>query len=197
MCVVVAIAFVGAMRFKNDTTYTKSTVINYSTDKPNESKPDKNNYKWKGVSTEPKYIDLPTIKSGGFIQNVGIDQNNKIAVPNNIHIAGWFKQSKLPGDKGLSILDGHVTGRVNNGIFKNLINVKDGDSFTVEFGDGTRKNFRTVKKIDVPENEAKNVLFSQEPSIVNQLNLITCSGEFNSQTRSYPNRLIVISELQQ
>ena len=169
-------------------------VLTYSTDKPEETKPKKETYKWQGQPTDPKFITLPTIKADGFIQKVGVDQNKQIAVPNNIHVAGWFNQSVLPGEKGLSIIDGHVTGRVNNGIFKDLDKLKDGDTFKIEFGNGTSKDFKVVKKVDVLVKDAAGVLFSQEPGIERQLNLITCSGVFDKKSQSYPNRLIVITQ---
>ncbi len=109
-------------------------------------------------------------------------------------MAGWFNQSVLPGEKGLSIIDGHVTGRVNNGIFKDLEKLKDGDTFKIEFGNGTSKDFKVVKKVDVLVKDAAGVLFSQEPGIERQLNLITCSGVFDKKSQSYPNRLIVITQ---
>ena len=169
-------------------------VLTYSTDKPEETKPKKETYKWQGQLTDPKFITLPTINADGFIQKVGVDQNKQIAVPNNIHVAGWFNQSVLPGEKGLSIIDGHVTGRVNKGIFKDLEKLKDGDTFKIEFGNGTSKDFKVVKKVDVLVKDAAGVLFSQEPGIERQLNLITCSGVFDKKSQSYPNRLIVITQ---
>ncbi len=169
-------------------------VLTYSTDKPEETKPKKETYRWQGQPTDPKLITLSTINTEGFIQKVGVDQNKQIAVPNNIHVAGWFNQSVLPGEKGLSIIDGHVTGRVNNGIFKDLEKLKDGDTFKIEFGNGTSKDFKVVKKVDVLVKDAAGVLFSQEPGIERQLNLITCSGVFDKKSQSYPNRLIVITQ---
>lgn len=171
-----------------------SNVVTYSTDKPDENKPDKNSYEWQGKQTDPKFITMPTINTEGFIQNVGVDQNKQIAVPSNIHVAGWFNQTVLPGEKGLSIIDGHVTGRVNNGIFKDLSNLNDGDNFTIELGNGSKKEFKTVKKVDTLVKDSASVLFSQEPAIERQVNLITCSGVFDRKSQSYPNRLIVIAE---
>lgn len=171
-----------------------SNVVTYSTDKPDENKPDKNSYEWQGKQTDPKFITMPTINTEGFIQNVGVDQNKQIAVPSNIHVAGWFNQTVLPGEKGLSIIDGHVTGRVNNGIFKDLSNLNDGDNFTIELGNGSKKEFKTVKKVDTLVKDSASVLFSQEPGIERQVNLITCSGVFDRKSQSYPNRLIVIAE---
>ncbi len=185
---------VGYVLLKPDKKSAATDVVTYSTDSPDEEKPNKDTYKWQGQPTDPKFITMPTINGEGFIQKVGVDQNKQIAVPGNVHVAGWFNQTVLPGEKGLSIIDGHVTGRVNNGIFKDLDKLKDGDQFKIEYGNGTSKDFKVVKSVDVKVDSAASVLFSQEPSIERQVNLITCSGKFDRATQRYPNRLIVIAQ---
>ncbi len=172
----------------------KNEVITYSPDKPDETKPDKDTYKWFGNDDDPKYITLPSIKAEGFLRKVGVDQNKQVATPDNINMAGWFVDTVRPGQKGNSIIDGHVSGWVNNGIFKDLIKMKAGDIYTVEFGNGDKKEFKVKEVKDVPVADAASVLFSQDPEITNQLSLITCGGKFNRSTNQYENRVIVISQ---
>lgn len=170
-------------------------VVTHSTNEPSEEKPDKNTYKWQGQPSDPKYITLPTIKSEGFVQKAGVDQNNEIAVPNNIHMAAWFVDSESPGQPGLSVIDGHVNGRVNNGIFKDLNQLKKDDEFTVELGNGEIKKYRVMENVTVPTKDAVSVLFSQNPKVKSQLNLITCGGTFDKKTQKYDKRVIVSGEL--
>lgn len=179
---------------RKQVTQKKNEVITYSPDKPDETKPDKNTYQWYGNPEDPKYITLPTIKAEGFLRKVGVDQNKQVATPDNIHMAGWFVETVRPGQKGNSIIDGHVSGWVNNGIFKDLIKMKPGDVYTVEFGSGDKKQFKVKEVKDVPVADAASILFSQDPEITSQLSLITCGGKFNRSTNQYENRVIVISE---
>ena len=173
----------------------QSGTVTFSTDKPDEKKPDKNTYKWNGTPKDPKFIRIPKISVDGFLQNVGVDQNNAIAVPNNIHVAGWFNQSVSPGQNGLSIIDGHVDGRVvKEGVFSQISKLVAGDSFTIEFGDGSVKNFTVKKNVSVLTQDAAAVLFSQEPGIAKQLNLISCIGTYISKSKTYDHRQIVIAE---
>lgn len=175
---------------------TPDKTIAYSTNSPSEKKPNKNTYKWVGSPDEPKYITLPTINAGGFVQKVGVDQNNQIAVPDNTHMAGWFSDSVKPGSQGLSIIDGHVSGRINSdGIFRDLVKLKIGDKFDVELGNGKKLNYKVTQIVQVPTKNAPSVLFSQDPKSKSQLNLITCGGKFNLQTKQYDDRIIVYSEL--
>jgi sortase A len=171
-----------------------AATITYSTDTPDETKP-KKEYQWRGGANDPRLINLPTIQTEGFIQNVGVDQNKQIAVPNNIHLAGWFVDSVQPGQTGLSIIDGHVDGRKNDGIFKHLAGLKENDEYTIEMGDGRLKRYRVKTTVTVATKDAAGILFSQDPKIKSQLNLVTCGGSFDRQSRQYDKRIIVSSEL--
>ena len=176
---------------------TNTDTVIFSTAKPSEIKPDKNTYQWKGVANDPKLIIMPTIGAEGFIQKVGTDQNKQIAVPNNIHLAGWFTDSVRPGDKGLSILDGHVDGvNTKEGVFGKIAKLAVNDLFEVELGEGKKLGYKVIDVATVDEDKAAAVLFSQNPKIVSQLNMITCGGKFNRATHSYDKRVIVSAELQ-
>ena len=173
---------------------TKAAVITHSTDTPSEVKPGKD-YTWTGGPQDPKKIIIPKLKVDGYVQQVGVDQNNQVAVPNNLYMVGWFNQTAQPGKPGLSVIDGHVTGRINDGIFKNLDQLKVGDQYTVEQGNGKKLTYEVISSQSVPVGQAVAVLFSQEPRVKSQLNLVTCSGKFDEKTRQYPDRLIVAAKL--
>jgi LPXTG-site transpeptidase (sortase) family protein len=172
-----------------------SAPVTYSTDKPSEVQVKKDEYIWKGAADEPKYIELPSINGGGFIQKVGVDQHKQIAVPNNIFFAGWFSETVKPGQKGLSIIDGHVNGHENDGIFKNLGKLKVGDAFTVQLGDDSVKNYEVIKTVTVATADAPNELFSQDPMVISQLNVITCGGTFDRTIKQYDKRIIVSAKM--
>ena len=169
--------------------------INYSTNEPNESKKDADNYKWVGSPNDPKKIMIQKIGVDAYVQKVGIDQDKKIAVPNNVHLAAWFTESVRPGENGLSIIDGHVSGRKTEGVFKNLKNLQKGDTFNIERGNGTKLTFKVFETRTVPEGEAAAILFSQNPKVLSQLNLITCGGEFNKKSQQYSDRVIISAQL--
>lgn len=174
---------------------TSGEVLTYSPDKPDEKKPG-NDYKWVGGPNDPKKINLPTLNIDGFMQKVGVDQHKAMAVPGNIHMAGWFNVEGYvrPGENGLSIIDGHVDGYTDKGIFYNLKNLKKGDQYSIEFGDGHSTNFKVVDVQSVANDKAAEVLYSSDPALKKQVNLITCGGKFDKTKREYENRIIVISE---
>lgn len=170
-------------------------VVTHSTDTPDETRPTAA-YNWKGGPKDPKTISISRIGVNGFIQKVGVDQNRQVAVPNNVFVGGWFVDSVRPGEKGLSIIDGHINGRQQDGaIFQRLPYVTDGDMVTVTFGDDGSKTFEVFATHDLPVKDVPNVLFSQNPSVTNQLNLITCVGRYDKVSQSYDRRFVVYTKL--
>lgn len=175
----------------NEIQHTEETV-RYTVDVPSEA-PIPDNYSV--PDGQPLSIEVPVAGIKGFIQKVGIDQNQAVTAPNNVHLAGWFVDSVKPGEKGLSIIDGHVSGRSADGIFKGLPQVKPDDEIVITMGGGQKFTYKVLDTKTVPNEQAASVLFEQGPTISHQLNLITCSGQFDKASNSYKDRVIVSAAL--
>lgn len=167
-------------------------VIRHTTTTPSET-PVPQSYKT--PNEQPLSISIPSVDIRGFIQKVGVDQHRAIAAPNNVHLAGWFVDSVKPGQKGLSIIDGHVNGRTQDGVFKNLSRVRSGDLVTVTEAGGKKYTYKVFKTTTLPNKKAAEALFQQDPSVASQLNLITCAGQYDGKTRTYTDRVIVYASL--
>lgn len=161
---------------------------------PDESKENAVNYQWRGANQEPKKLKIPSIAVDTYIQKMGIDTQSRIAVPTNIHLSGWYQGSVLPGQDGIAVIVGHVTGKYEDGIFKNISSLKKGDEITLEMGSGASIRYQVLNVIKVPEKNATNYLFSAEKGVAKQLNLITCGGEFDKVLNQYEDRIIVSSK---
>ncbi len=168
----------------------KATILTYSTDHPSEDQVSDYHVSDKN----PRLINFPSLGIKGFIEQVGVDQNNAIAVPDNINMAGWYVNSVKPGESGLSIIDGHVDGLYSDGVFNKIQFLQKDDTFEVEYGDGHVVNFKVVD-IQTPLNAgAAKVLYSKHSDIKSQLNLITCGGTYSKDKKTYDHRVIVVSE---
>lgn len=173
-------------------------VVTFSTESPEEKQPSDAGYTWKGQKDDPKRIVISKIGVDSIVQNVGVDQNQQIAVPNNIHIAGWFVDSVRPGSSGLSIIDGHVNGvSSDEGVFKRLNELATGDTVQIIMGDDSVVSFIVQTNQEVATADSATILYSQDPTIENQLNLITCTGNFDRSARQYDKRQITVLERQQ
>jgi LPXTG-site transpeptidase (sortase) family protein len=142
---------------------------------------------------QPKQISLPTIDTTGYIQQVGTIAGG-VGTPDSIFMAGWYNQTVKPGAAGLSIIDGHVQGAYKPGVFKNLINLKSGDTFTVTFGDNSVRTFKVLRLQSYSVTDAAPALFARDTSIKAQLNLITCTGKYDTVNKQFNQRLVVVSE---
>lgn len=169
-------------------------VVTRSTDTPEETPPACDD-SYKVPAHEPRKIEIPSIGVSGCIQKVGVDEKNAIAVPTNIHVAGWYINSPLPGEKGVSVIDGHVLGQYDDAIFAGLKNVKAGDMIRIEFGDSSKKEFLVEDSHSYPVNEVMDHLFSPLEGIDSQLTLITCGGTFDRTSQTYDQRIIVRAKL--
>ena len=168
-------------------------IITSDIKEPDETKPVINEYVV--PADQPRNIIIDSIGVNGLIQKIGLNKDNSISVPSNINFAGWFIQSAKPGDEGLSILDGHVSGRYSDGVFKNLINVKVGDILQIEYGDKRIKKFEVVDSKTLPEKDSAPFLLKKRDDIKSQLNLITCGGLFNKSSQTFNDRIIVVAKL--
>lgn len=144
---------------------------------------------------QPYKIHIDTIGVNSFIQRVGIDAQGAIVAPSNIHYAGWYVHSVKPGEDGLSIIDGHVSGRYSSSaVFHNLKLVNPGDLIIVQYGDRSERHFEVVEKQEIKATQASQVLLTKKDTIEKQLNLITCTGPFNGVMQQYENRLVVVTK---
>lgn len=168
-----------------------TTTVTESTSTPDETPPTEACQDYTVDAHLPRKISIETIGVSGCIERVGVDQHGAVAVPTNIHAAGWYTQSVLPGEKGVSLIDGHVLGRYNDAIFAKLADVRAGNVIVIEFGDGAVKKFE-VKEIDTYDlAAAQDEFLKQSPDIDTQLTLITCGGTYDSQAKTYDKRVIV------
>lgn len=172
-------------------------IVVYSTDTPSETRPKTADCRRDGFDDNvPIEISIPTLNTRGCVIKVGMDQNQAIAAPNNIYLAGWYVDSKLPGQEGLSIIDGHISGRYNkDAIFQHLGRLKAGDGFTVKQQSGKVLKYKVKATDDVSLDKAAAKLFERDNRLESQLNLITCSGTYDKNTNRYDRRIIVKAEL--
>jgi LPXTG-site transpeptidase (sortase) family protein len=160
---------------------------------PSEYKPVVDN-RYTVPASQPRVIAIQKIGVNAYIQRVGIDSLGAIATPNNIHVAGWYLDSKTPGETGVSIIDGHVGGRYNPGVFEHLAKLTSGDAISVQFGDLSWKEFAVESVATYKQEETSKPLFA-ETGKSPTLRLITCGGSYDNKSETYSHRTIVTAVL--
>ena len=169
-------------------------TITHSTNEPDETKPHCDD-SYQVPANQPRKIEIPNLKKSGCIQRVGIDQNKAMAVPTNIHVAGWYVNSAVPGEQGVSVIDGHVSGRYEqNAIFANIKDLQKGDVIKVQLGNKSWREFSVVSVDSYSVEQTAKEQMKQLDGVERQLTLITCGGNFDTNSQQYDERVVVRAE---
>lgn len=143
---------------------------------------------------QPRRITIPSISVEAYVEKVGTSGNGDMATPNNIYFTGWYTGSVSPGEKGVSIIDGHAGGRYRDGVFARLHSLKVNDMIGIEMGDTSWRNFEVISVDSYTVNSAAVELYKSNPAIEKELHLITCEGTFDSKTNTYDKRGLIIAK---
>ncbi|MEM9465595.1 MAG: class F sortase [Actinomycetota bacterium] len=126
------------------------------------------------------------------IRDVGVEPNGEMEIPGATEV-GWYRWSPSPGMEGSSVLAAHIAWNGRDGVFRNLDDLEVGDRFTVQYDDGTEREFEITEKAQYDKEELPfDRVFSKtgEPSVV----LITCGGDFNRGLNSYEDNVVVYAD---
>jgi len=143
----------------------------------------------------PRVITIDSADVKARVFRMGVDDKNRIGVPRSIWDTGWYDGSAKPGEKGVALIDGHISGPTQPAIFEKLPKIDKGTKITIERGDGTKINYavesiETKKLEDVDMNKVLTPTDNQNQTLA----LITCGGQFNAKAFTYDSRVIVMAK---
>lgn len=143
------------------------------------------------VRPAPTAVRIPSIGVESVLLQMGIrDEDGAAEVPEDFDVAGWYANGSRPGGRGPTVLVGHVDSRSGPAVFYRLRELAPGDQIEVQLADGTVARYAVeiteqFPKLQLPIFE---VFGATERDI---LRLVTCTGEFDYDVRSYFDNLIV------
>ncbi len=142
----------------------------------------------------PKELQIPALNVDARILRLDALKNGDLATPPNIFDSGWYTGSSKPGQAGAMLIDGHVSGPTQNGVFYGLKTLKPGDKIVVVRGDGQRFSYSVVTS-KVYDADAVDMAAALTPVTAgkNGLNLITCTGKLNSTATGFQQRILVFA----
>lgn len=144
---------------------------------------------------KPRYFSIPRLGiNKARITEVGVLPNGALDAPISIFDVGWYRKSGTPGTGGTLLMDGHNGGPNKVGVFKYLPQLQLNDIITVERGDGKIFNYKVVENQKVALDHADNEMPKMEKSPVpgkESLSLITCTGAWSNQRRTYLSRQFI------
>lgn len=143
----------------------------------------------------PRYLSIDKLGIDKTrILQMGVNSKGELDTPRNIFDVGWYEASGKPGQGGTMIIDGHNGGPHVLGVFKNLPSLEEGDIITVERGDGIIYEYSVVENntVSLDESDAYMAVAAKSPVPGKEsVTLISCTGEWSQQQRTYLSRQFV------
>ena len=143
----------------------------------------------------PKRLIIPVLRIDSSLEKVGVNAMGEMAVPHNAAIPGWYQGGVKPGENGNAVIAGHKDTLFGMpGVFANLGKLQMGDIVSLEDESGELLHFRVTALRQFDPNMAPvHDIFGK--ATMPHLQLITCSGLWQSTLHAYDKRLVVFTEL--
>ena len=142
----------------------------------------------------PRQLIIPAINVDAKVIYVGLDSKGAVDTPKGPAEVAWYQLGPRPGQKGSAVITGHFgpwqTGA--HSVFDNLHKLKNGDKIYVKDDQGVDLEFIVMEsKIYQPTDSATEV-FNKNDGIY--LNIITCSGEWLKNQKTYTERRVIFAK---
>lgn len=142
----------------------------------------------------PARLIIPALTVDAPIEQVGRTASGNMGSPTSSTGIVWFKEGARPGEPGSAVVAGHLDNALGrSGVFKNLERLSVGDMVLVETISGETLRFRVISTAVYPYNAPPEGLFTSTDGTL--LNLITCTGEWIPEAKTYDGRLVVYTEM--
>jgi len=144
---------------------------------------------------EPRRLEIPHLAIDAPVERVGINNRGEMATPRDFDAVGWYRLGPRPGALETAVMAGHVDdGRSLSGVFSRLEETRPGDAMYVKDGEGKRILFRIEEIRSYPYTEVPfEKVFARDDAP--RLTLITCTGAWIPELKTYDARLIVYAVL--
>lgn len=153
--------------------------------------------KSKDVKKNPaNYLIIDKIGVSAPLESVGFDKDGNMATPSGPNVVAWYSQGAKIGSIGNAVISGHKDTDKGKAVFYRLNELAIGDKILVT--DSAGKGYQYI--VDSKNNYPRNSFPSKEifsSGTTARLNLVTCSGTYDRNARSYTQRLVVSAVLVQ
>jgi sortase (surface protein transpeptidase) len=146
---------------------------------------------------EPERLAIASLDVDMPVEAVGVQDTGEMEIPERPSVAGWYRFGKAPADaEGTTVIAAHVDDREYGvGPLAKLREAREGDEVAVTDADGTVTTYVTESVTYIPRAELPvEELFTREGP--RTLAVITCGGDFDQQTRTYSDNVVLIARAQ-
>jgi len=144
----------------------------------------------------PKHVSIPAIGVESSIEPAGLASDGTLAVPKGPYDVTWYNLGPRPGQQGSAIISGHYGPWISgsNSVFDKLGNLKPGDKIYITDENGKTLTFYVTKTKTYGLNDTPSEVFAKDDGAY--LNLVTCHGDWLKDQKTYTNRLVVFTVLE-
>jgi sortase (surface protein transpeptidase) len=146
--------------------------------------------------SDPVRLKIPAIGVNAPVMQVGLNADGTVQVPplSAHNLVGWYKYGATPGQRGASVLLGHVDSVTGLSVFFKLKNLHKGEKIYVQLADGQVATFvidglQKTPKTTFPTDAVYGKL--SDPG----LRVVTCGGAYDPATGHYLDNIIVYAHL--
>ncbi|MGV9255285.1 class F sortase [Streptomyces sp. NPDC003697] len=144
----------------------------------------------------PTRISIPDIGVNAPFTKLSVSNSGQLQAPplDDDNLVGWFQGGASPGERGTSIVVGHVDTREGPAVFAQLEALEPGQFVNITRTDGVVARFKvdsvdTFSKANFPDKE----VYADTPGP--ELRLITCGGPYNRTKKDYEDNVVVFAHL--
>jgi sortase (surface protein transpeptidase) len=146
----------------------------------------------------PTSVSIPSIDVHSSLIKVGLTANGSLQVPQpgpNYNKAAWYTGSPTPGERGPSIIEGHVDSAAEGpSVFFRLGDLRPGDQVNIAREDESTAVFTVTSVIQVPKEHFPTDEVYRDTDHA-ALRLISCGGTFDHATGHYRSNIIAFGKL--
>ncbi|MFD9292060.1 class F sortase [Streptomyces sp. NPDC060030] len=146
--------------------------------------------------SEPERISIKSIAVDAPFTPLSVGPSGQLDAPpaSDPNLAGWFKDGATPGERGTSVVAGHVDTKTGPAVFLLLSTLKAGNTVDITREDGVVATFEvdsveTFSKADFPDDR----VYADKGTA--QLRLITCGGVYDKKKKDYEDNVVVFAHL--
>jgi LPXTG-site transpeptidase (sortase) family protein len=142
----------------------------------------------------PVWLDVPSVAIHTRLVELGLNPDATLEVPSEPMLAGWYTGSPTSGERGPSVIAGHVDSyETGPAVFYRLGQVETGARIDVTREDGVIAHFTVTAVRAYAQSDFPTQTVYGNTSRAT-LRLITC-GDWNDESQEYDGNVVVFAEL--
>jgi hypothetical protein len=145
-------------------------------------------------ASPPVRLQVPDIGVDTSLQPLGLLADGSLQAPSQWQQAGWYAQGVTPGNTGPAVIAGHVDSVSGPAVFFRLRELARGARVVVQRRDRRTLTFVVDSVVSYPKASfPASAVYGPTP--LPELRLVTCTGDFDRDKRSYVDNLVVSAHL--